>query len=125
MLIELDLITFSNNANPNTSDLQNLITNFDTRNALSYHKCMNVSLTPELEIWVENLVNSGMYQSSSEVMRTALRLLHKQETAPDERLKQLLAAIDRGIADVDAGRKTSLKDVTVASIREQAKKSRQ
>ncbi len=86
---------------------------------------MNVSLTPELETWVENLVNSGMYQSSSEVMRTALRLLYKQETAPNERLKQLLAAIDRGIADADAGRKTPIENVTVTMIRERAKKPRQ
>lgn len=86
---------------------------------------MNVSLTPELETWVETLVSSGMYQSSSEVMRTALRLLHKQETSSDERLKQLLAAIDRGVLDADAGRKTPLKNVTIATVKERAQKSRQ
>ncbi|HYI97266.1 MAG TPA: type II toxin-antitoxin system ParD family antitoxin [Bryobacteraceae bacterium] len=36
---------------------------------------MNVSLTPELEKLVIQKVASGMYQTASEVMREALRLL--------------------------------------------------
>ena len=33
---------------------------------------MNVSLTPELEQWVQNKVKSGRYHSVSEVIREAL-----------------------------------------------------
>jgi antitoxin ParD1/3/4 len=40
---------------------------------------MNVSLTPELEKYVDTQVKSGFYNSSSEVVRTALRLLIKSE----------------------------------------------
>ena len=36
---------------------------------------MNVSLTPELEKLVEEKVRSGLYQTASEVVREALRLL--------------------------------------------------
>jgi len=36
---------------------------------------MNISLTPELERFVADKVNSGMYQTSSEVIREGLRLL--------------------------------------------------
>ena len=36
---------------------------------------MNVSLTPELEELVSEKVRSGLYQTASEVVREALRLL--------------------------------------------------
>ncbi len=38
---------------------------------------MNISLTPELEKYVNKQVQSGFYHSSSEVIRAALRLLIK------------------------------------------------
>lgn len=36
---------------------------------------MNVSLTPELEQYVQEKVSSGLYYSASEVIREGLRLL--------------------------------------------------
>lgn len=41
---------------------------------------MNISLTPELERYIDKQVKSGFYHSSSEVIRAALRLLIKSET---------------------------------------------
>lgn len=41
---------------------------------------MNVSLTLELEKYIDKQVESGFYHSSSEVIRGALRLLIKSET---------------------------------------------
>ncbi len=41
---------------------------------------MNVSITPELEQFVAARVASGQYQSASEVVRAALRLLVREET---------------------------------------------
>ena len=41
---------------------------------------MNVSLTDELEMVIEEKVKSGLYQTASEVVRDALRLL-KSTTA--------------------------------------------
>jgi antitoxin ParD1/3/4 len=38
---------------------------------------MNVSLTPELEKFVGTKVESGRYNSASEVVREALRLLEE------------------------------------------------
>ena len=40
---------------------------------------MNVSLTPELERFVQEKVHSGRYISASEVVREALRLLRSEE----------------------------------------------
>ena len=40
---------------------------------------MNVSLTPELEQLINTKVESGLYLSSSEVVREALRLLEERD----------------------------------------------
>jgi len=40
---------------------------------------MNVSLTPELEKLVNDKVRSGLYQTASEVVREALRLLKQRD----------------------------------------------
>lgn len=40
---------------------------------------MNISLTPELEKYINKQVESGFYYSSSEVVRAALRLLITSE----------------------------------------------
>jgi putative addiction module CopG family antidote len=40
---------------------------------------MNVSLTPELEQYVNQKVESGLYQTASEVIRAGLRLLKKRD----------------------------------------------
>ena len=42
---------------------------------------MNVSLTPELEQFVNEKVESGLYQTASEVVREALRLLKERDHA--------------------------------------------
>lgn len=40
---------------------------------------MNVSLTPKLEEFVQEKVKSGRYNSASEVVREALRLLMEED----------------------------------------------
>ena len=47
---------------------------------------MNVSLTPELEKFVAGKVASGRYNSASEVMREALRLLEEHDQARTRKL---------------------------------------
>lgn len=46
---------------------------------MTTRKTMNVSLTPELERSVAEMVASGRYRTASEVVRAALRLLEKEE----------------------------------------------
>ena len=55
---------------------------------------MNVSLTPELEKFIEKKVKSGMYQTSSEVVREALRMLRDHETRVAELRKEIQVGID-------------------------------
>ena len=64
---------------------------------------MNVSLTPELEKFVSAKVGSGRYNSASEVVREALRLLEEHDSARaaqlaefNEELGRRLGALDRG-----------------------------
>ena len=71
---------------------------------------MNISLTPELEQFVNAKVNSGMYTSASEVIRESLRLLHTYEDLQSQRIKQLNQAIDVGLTQLKNGHTISAKD---------------
>lgn len=64
---------------------------------------MNVSLTPELEQFIESKVKSGFYGSASEVIREGLRLLDEQETIKKKRIEILNLEIDKGLASLKAG----------------------
>jgi antitoxin ParD1/3/4 len=65
---------------------------------------MNVSLTPQLDNFVKSLVKTGHYNNASEVVRAALRLLKDQERLQRERLRRLRRELDKGYADIAAGR---------------------
>ena len=54
---------------------------------------MNVSLTPELEEFVSAKVQSGRYNSASEVVREALRLLEEHDQARASRLANSMARL--------------------------------
>jgi antitoxin ParD1/3/4 len=58
----------------------------------------NVNLTPELDQFVASKVKEGLYANASEVMRTGLRLLEREEREYEEKLAVLRAAIDDGLA---------------------------
>jgi antitoxin ParD1/3/4 len=61
---------------------------------------MNVSLTPELEKLVEEKVATGMYQTASEVVREALRLLHARDA---DKLEALRHAVRAGFEEIEGG----------------------
>ena len=64
---------------------------------------MNVSLTPELEKLVQAKVQSGRYNSASEVVREALRLLEQHDSLRAIHLKELRSRMDEGLASLDRG----------------------
>jgi antitoxin ParD1/3/4 len=64
---------------------------------------VNISLTPELEEFVQSRVSSGRYQTASEVVREALRLLERQEKERDEGFERLKEKLERGAAEADRG----------------------
>ena len=69
---------------------------------------MNVSLTPELEQLIYEKVDTGMYQTASEVVREGLRLLKDRDD------RQLRADVRAGFEAVDRGEYT---DYTASSIK--------
>lgn len=68
---------------------------------------MNISLTPELEKFVQNKVTSGMYTSASEVIRESLRLLHTHDDLQAQKIGQLNQAIELGLQQLSDGKKVS------------------
>jgi len=64
---------------------------------------MNISLTPELTQFVKDLVDSGLYHSSSEVVRDGLRLLRQREQIRQMRLEELRRELAIGIEQLDRG----------------------
>ena len=69
---------------------------------------MNVSLTPELEKFVQDKVGSGLYQTASEVIRAGLRRLKEDQDARLPQLPKTLAELEaqllKAAESVDAGR---------------------
>lgn len=64
---------------------------------------MNVSLTPELEKFVNGKVQTGRYNSASEVVREALRLLEEHERARAAQLEEFNKELGRRLASLDRG----------------------
>ena len=58
---------------------------------------MNINLTETLEELVRNKVASGLYNSASEVVRDALRLMQEQDEYRAVRLNQLKSEIQQGL----------------------------
>ena len=68
---------------------------------------ISADLGARLEDFVSKLVKSGRYGSKSEVLREGVRLVEERE----KRLYLLDAALERGLADIDAGRTYALDQV--------------
>jgi len=64
---------------------------------------MNVSLTPELEEFVSAKVESGRYNSASEVVREALRLLEEHDQARAAQIAEFNQELGRRLASLDRG----------------------
>ncbi len=78
---------------------------------------MNVSLTPQLEQYVQRKLDTGLYTSASEVVRDGLRLLQERDRLFEGRLECLRSEVRRGIADLDAGRSVPLNRAAIHRIK--------
>lgn len=76
---------------------------------------MNVSLTPELERLINDKVDTGMYQTASEVVREGLRLLKDRDD------RQLRADVRAGFEAVDRGEYTDYNASSVKSLAAEVK----
>ena len=64
---------------------------------------MNINLTPQLEDLVRSKVTSGLYNSASEVVREALRLMEREDQVRAVTLEQLRHDIQEGLQSGSAG----------------------
>lgn len=64
---------------------------------------MNVSLTPELEKFVQEKLQSGRYSSALEVIQEALRLLEERDRIDKGRLEELKQKIAEGLEASERG----------------------
>ena len=60
---------------------------------------MNISITPQLEDFLQERVRTGRYNNVSEAVRAAVRLLQLQEQQYEARLAALRKEIDLGFEE--------------------------
>lgn len=72
---------------------------------------MNVSLTPELEQYVNDKVKSGMYNSASEVVRESLRKLKQEDELREMELAELRKDIQVAFDELKAGKGVKIGEV--------------
>ncbi len=82
---------------------------------------MNVSLTPELEKYVNAKVKSGLYQSASEVIRDGLRLLRENDEVQRFRLERLKKEIAIGLEQLEKGQYKTHDDDGLTGLIEEVK----
>lgn len=69
----------------------------------------NINLTPALDAYVAELVESGQFQNASEVLRAGLRALKAEQAAHAAKVEALRAAIQEGI---DSGPAVPVEDIS-------------
>lgn len=64
---------------------------------------MHVSLTPELDQYVLGKVETGRYNSASEVVREALRIMQERDEVRSIQLTEMRNKIQEGVHALEAG----------------------
>ena len=84
---------------------------------------MSVSLTPELDKFVAAKVESGRYNSASEVVREALRLLEDNDRARGAQLAVFNKEFGERLALLDRGKRVDSKEAR-ARLEQKSRKRR-
>jgi antitoxin ParD1/3/4 len=70
----------------------------------------NISLTPEQDAFIDEMLRAGEYGSASEALRDAIRALQQRRTEEALRLDRLRLSIKQGIAALDRGDYSDVDD---------------
>ena len=82
---------------------------------------MEISITPRMDQWISEKVNSGLYSSSSEVILEGLRLLIRQEEQRLAMTEDLRQEILVGVRQLDSGKSVSFDLSLVDNIKENSR----
>lgn len=77
---------------------------YDQEPAVSAIERMTITMPADMASVVKSAVDSGDYASTSEVVRDALRAWKMKRSIQIQEIASLKADIDKGLADVAAGR---------------------
>jgi antitoxin ParD1/3/4 len=80
---------------------------------------MNVHIGETLEKFVQDLIQTGLYQSQSEVIREGLRLLKEREDLRKLRLEELRSEIQRGL---DSSAREEGEPFSIGEIKKEGRK---
>jgi antitoxin ParD1/3/4 len=70
----------------------------------------NISLTPEQDAFIDEMLKAGKYRNASEALRDAIRALQQRRAEEALKLEQLRLAIQQGVAALDRGGYTEVED---------------
>lgn len=70
----------------------------------------NVSLTPEQDAFIEEVLETGEYRNASEAVRDAIRALQQRRAEDALKLDKLRLSIREGVAALDRGEYTDVDD---------------
>ena len=73
----------------------------------------NVSLTPEMEKFIQDKIDAGFYGTASEVIREGLRLLKHQDELREAQLDELRGEIQKGRDDIKNGNIDTVDNVRI------------
>jgi antitoxin ParD1/3/4 len=78
----------------------------------------NISLTPEQDAFIDEMLKAGVYRNASEAMRDAIRALQQRRAEEELKLERLRRSIDAGLADLERAttRKSMMPPLRIGSI---------
>jgi len=82
---------------------------------------MEISITPKMDQWISEKVNSGLYRSSDEVILDGLRLLMRQDEQRLAMTEDLRQEILIGIRQLDSGKSAVFDANLTAKIKKESR----
>jgi antitoxin ParD1/3/4 len=70
----------------------------------------NISLTPEQDAFIDEMLKKGEYRNASEALRDAIRALQQRRAEEALKLEKLRLAIQQGVAALDRREYTEVED---------------
>ncbi len=70
----------------------------------------NISLTPEQDAFIDEVLKAGEYHNASEAVRDAIRVLQHRRAEEALKLDRLRLAVKAGVAALDRGAYTEIED---------------